>query len=449
MSLLSRAGAFVAASWFAVPLAAQPLNDSGVTQCYDSSGVIPCTAPAAADDGRYGRDAAAGFGLLSNDDGAAGFDFTKIANNGRELAATAPLGSGAFDWACTRDNITGLTWEVKTTDDSFRSRIMKYTWYNTDAGVNGGNAGSQGLSDYCNRVMPLCNTAAYVAAVNAMALCGYRDWHLPTHREVRSLVNYGSGQVGSLDSTFFVAPSQPNPHFWTISTYAADPENVWLVEVDGEADGGGNGHNHSKTGQYHVMLVRGGPTPGPAVSCAAANARGNVPGSTPTSDFVMHENGTVTHIPTGLMWKQCAEGLSGSDCRTRLGNFPEGHATSLPWSSAIAAAESSTFAGFNDWRLPNLKELHSIVETCGYEPAINRTVFPGFPSIAGGALFWSSMTSRSNPEEAWVVIFGRGGALPIRKTDRFFTLLVRSGQRFDSFDVQHPVIPGRRRAVSH
>jgi hypothetical protein len=66
-------------------------------------------------DCRYGRDAAAAAGVLTKTGGGAkGFDYTKIANNGTTLGAGAALGNAPTDWACTKDNITGLTWEVKT-----------------------------------------------------------------------------------------------------------------------------------------------------------------------------------------------------------------------------------------------------------------------------------------------------------------------------------------------
>jgi hypothetical protein len=45
--------------------------------------------------------------------GAKGFDYSKIANDGSVLIAGAALGTAPVDWACTKDNITGLTWEVK------------------------------------------------------------------------------------------------------------------------------------------------------------------------------------------------------------------------------------------------------------------------------------------------------------------------------------------------
>ncbi len=128
------------------------LNDSGQTLCYNgSAALVACdaansgdAAPYPGQDGRYGRDAAATAGALTKiGGGAAGFDFTKIANDGTELPASATLGTGATAWACTRDNTTGLTWEVKTDDNGLRDKDWTYTWYSTDGTTNGGDAGQQ------------------------------------------------------------------------------------------------------------------------------------------------------------------------------------------------------------------------------------------------------------------------------------------------------------------
>jgi hypothetical protein len=75
------------------------------------------------------------------------------------LAASAALGTNSTDWACTRDNITGLIWEIKTDDNGLRDKDYSYTWYSTDAASNGGNAGSAG-SNTCGSTLPsnLCKT---------------------------------------------------------------------------------------------------------------------------------------------------------------------------------------------------------------------------------------------------------------------------------------------------
>ncbi len=55
--------------------------------------------------------------------------YTKIANNGTDLPDSAVLGSGATDWACTRDDTSGLIWEVKTGDGGLRDANKTYTNY--------------------------------------------------------------------------------------------------------------------------------------------------------------------------------------------------------------------------------------------------------------------------------------------------------------------------------
>lgn len=233
-----------------------PLNDTGLLQCYDSTGTVIGCASNGADDGRYGRDAAAGVGLLSRiGAGAAGFDFTKIANDSSVLAGGAALGSNPTDWACTRDNVTGLTWEVKTSS-GLRSGTHTYTWYDTDATRNGGDAGSLGanscggtLSAYSNQ----CNTTHYAAAVNASGLCGQNDWRLPSLRELESLVHFGiptTGAVPAIDVSHF-----PN----TQASYYASATNYWFpLAYWSVVFNNGKFSNQLKSAANYVRLVRGG-----------------------------------------------------------------------------------------------------------------------------------------------------------------------------------------------
>lgn len=172
-----------------------------------------------------------------------------------------------------------------------------------------------------------------------------------------------------------------------------------------------------------ALLVAVGPT---HATCTAANPSANVVETTPTSAFVVNANATVTHNLTGLMWKQCPEGRSGADCLT-------GGSNTMNWANALAAANTANaaqFAGYNDWRLPNKKELDSIVEFCGYSPAINRTVFPNTPALP----FWSASSYFSDFNRAWFVIFVNGADGANNKGDPFAVRLVRGGQPDDSFD---------------
>lgn len=428
---------------------ADTLNDTGVVTCYDIAGSgIPCTRADAGDDGRYGRDAAASHGVLKKvGTGPAGFDFTKLANDGRELPSTVlSPGNAPGDWACTRDNTTGLVWETKTYGgNDVRSRRHKYTWYNTNPTENGGNAGSPRIQHYssCEGTLSQCNTEAYVARVNSMRLCGFQDWRLPAPSELHGIVNYSLGLSGQFNPGWFTPadPQMPEPHYWTSATWAGDAADGWLVEIEGSADGGGGGHHHPKSDEFHVLLVRGG-TPPVAADCRAGVPLANTIPSMPGADFVDNGNGTVTHLRTGLMWKRCAEGLTGASCAGFDGQ-------GFTWVQALEAARLP-FAGFSDWRVPNVKELRSIVETCGHHMAVNRDLFPNTPFMAGGPVFWTSTVDPTNAGNAYLVAFEYGGAVPVSKSGKLYLRLVRGGEGLTAFDIQNPRIPGgRRRSVRH
>jgi len=163
-------------------------------------------------------------------------------------------------------------------------------------------------------------------------------------------------------------------------------------------------------------------------TCAAGNPdTTSVAELTPTSAFVNHNDGTVTHTLTGLMWKQCVEGSSGAGC---AGGAP----AIMIWSVALAAAVADTTAGHGDWRLPNKKELESIVESCGFQPAINQTLFPATPVSRS---FWSSSSRGPTPALAWAVGFDAGFTDGFHKSAELYVRLVRGGQSFASFDANH------------
>jgi len=152
----------------------------------------------------------------------------------------------------------------------------------------------------------------------------------------------------------------------------------------------------------------------------AQTCKSESPASTPDSQLQDNGDGTVTDLKTGLMWKQCAEGLSGSDCAS-------GTIEGLTWSQALLRAQDVNsgggFAGFTDWRVPNIKELASLVEEQCSSPAINLTRFPNTPSTN----FLSSSSDVSYGSAAWYLYFSSGQIWAIVNKDRPFNLrLVRS-----------------------
>lgn len=157
----------------------------------------------------------------------------------------------------------------------------------------------------------------------------------------------------------------------------------------------------------------------------AQTCRNGIPESTPSSRFVVQTNNTVTDTLTGLIWKRCVEGQTDSDCS---GGTP----LAFGWQEALEHARVSNFAGFNNWRLPNIIELQSIIEEKCIDPAMNVAVFPykssfqnndsGFPEppvvrpagIDGigldGFSVWSSSAEESlnSKSSVYCVHFGRG-----------------------------------------
>ena len=189
--------------------------------------------------------------------------YTKISNSGAVLPNTAKLGSGSNDWACTKDNKTGLTWEVKTDDGGLRDKDWYYSWYKP----SGDNGGSVGYTDTlfntpnCS-TKDNCNTDAFTNAVNAKGLCGKNDWRMPTKEELMKLVVCPDGKYetdgsctnnGSVANPIINSAYFPNTQswYWSSSPYADDSGIAWYVHFyDGLSYG------NYKDVSYFVRLVR-------------------------------------------------------------------------------------------------------------------------------------------------------------------------------------------------
>jgi hypothetical protein len=174
--------------------------------------------------------------------------YSKIANDGSLLAATAILGSGAKEWACTRDNVTGKMWELKTDDGGLRDKDSKYSWYDPNPNTNGGFVGYQNQNPSSCTGGISYDTDGYVKAVKAQSLCGHSDWRMPTKDELLTLVK--TGYTPTIELSYF--PNTLSSLFWSSSPYAYSGY-AWIVGFYG-----GDGSFDYKYGNYFVRLVRGG-----------------------------------------------------------------------------------------------------------------------------------------------------------------------------------------------
>ncbi|MCI5163667.1 MAG: DUF1566 domain-containing protein [Candidatus Electrothrix sp. AX5] len=230
------------------------LNDTGITWGgdYSSGNNTSCTGvEIGAQDCSHGRDAT----YNDDSDGHAGFSYTKLDSNGVPLTnqnadyATTP-------WACVRDNVTGLIWEVKTNDGGLHDKDDRYNWYNTDPATNGGADGyADDDGDVCygynsGDSATFCNTEAYVNRVNAAGWCGASDWRMPTRKELEGLVTYDRSSP-AIDLDYF--PNAVSSSVWSGSPYAGHASNAWYVSFNY-----GNSSYFYRGGNLYVRLVRGG-----------------------------------------------------------------------------------------------------------------------------------------------------------------------------------------------
>ncbi|MGI9213861.1 MAG: DUF1566 domain-containing protein [Methylococcaceae bacterium] len=135
--------------------------------------------------------------------------------------------------------------------------------------------------------------------------------------------------------------------------------------------------------------------------------------------FVVSADGQeVTDTKTGLIWRRCAEGMrfNGSTCTGSVKTYT--HENALRRATAEGARTGVA------WRLPNVKELASIVDRSRVSPAIDPKAFP----VTQSAWFWSSSPYAGKPNDAWVVDFGDGNVDGYVNRDNTFAVrLVRGG----------------------
>ena len=159
-------------------------------------------------------------------------------------------------------------------------------------------------------------------------------------------------------------------------------------------------------------------------------------------DFHDNGNGTITDRVTGLMWEKKSsrsEGLHAVELRlawSGAGDEP----TIWDWLDALNSEGERGFAGHNDWRIPNIKELVSIVDygrgEPAFAPAFTRSQCAhdcGDPqlescSCTARAPYWSSTTFSDFPAHA-LTLFAPSGTIGDRlKTSKHHVRAVRGGR---------------------
>jgi quinol monooxygenase YgiN len=297
------------------------------------------------------------------------------------------------------DNLTGLVW-LEDAD-----RFGEVTWHQALEHARKLASGSHGLSDGSRR----------------------GDWRLPNIRELFSLIDYGASDP--------IIP-QENPFanvrssiYWTSTSLAAAPTLAWMMTLgigptvfDLKLNPNrmwpvrkGGKSRVPQTGQKRCWDAEGNLIP----DCAGTGQDGEVRAGAPWPDprFKDNGDGTVTDNLTGLVWLKNAS--------------PFGFRT---WQQALEDCNELADGGYGltdgsrrgDWRLPNIKEIESLVDYDNAGPSLPDGG-KAFTNVRPSS-YWTSTSVEAAPSEAMFIILGVGPGIFESKEHPFFVWPVRSAR---------------------
>jgi hypothetical protein len=237
-----------------------------------------------------------------------------------------------------------------------------------------------------------------VAAADTFTLNGYNDWRLPGIKELYSLIDFtGVTGISAGESTPYIDTNyfefrygdETSGERFIDAQYISGTEYVGTT-MNGDftvfgvnfADGRIKGYGTTMPGGseklFEVRFVRDNPDYG-------------------MNDFVENSDGTITDNATGLMW-------SKSDCGVGL-NWEE----ALNW---VYQKNQENYLDFNDWRLPNTKELQSIVDysrspqttnSAAINPLFNVTSIMDEGGETNFPFYWTGTThADGNPQNLYI-----------------------------------------------
>jgi len=239
------------------------------------------------------------------------------------------------------------------------------------------------------------------SGASSFNLAGYTDWRLPTIKELYSLIDFSGEDVDPMSSSannpfidtdyfdFAYGDTSAGQRIidsqWATTTiYVAGNLMFGVNFADGRIKGYGLISPRGGDMQFYVRYVRGNTAYG-------------------ENDFVGNGDGTISDLATGLMWLQDDSG------------------TGMDWEDALAYVQDlndQKYLGYSDWRLPNAKELQSIVDytrspdttsSAAIDPIFNATAITNEDGDRDWAFYWTGTTHASarSGEAAVYVAFGR------------------------------------------
>ena len=298
------------------------------------------------------------------------------------------------------DNLTGIEWtrNANTIDHSLCNYSTPMAWY---------------------------DALDYIKCLNENSYLGFNDWRLPNANELQSLINVEEPITSSWLNTQGFLNVQED-FYWSSTTTAFSPDSAWGISMKR-----GFVIDFSKNETLFVWPVHGLTTlpaliwqTGETISYSEGDdgdLQVGVP--SPVPRFIDHGDGTITDSLTGLMWLKDASCLGINIWENTTLYITDFNAHPKHYSQWC----DDYIASYNDWRLPNLKELQSLIDYSQYEPPL-PSGHP-FKNVQSSYFdYWTSSTYANDTKGAWSVDMWYGIIYPFTKEFQFFIWPVRGGK---------------------
>ena len=219
---------------------------------------------------------------------------------------------------------------------------------------------------------------------SASNLGGYDDWRIPSIKELYSLIQFSGRVKGEtaidlfIDTNYFDQPlgdlelgeREIDAQTWSSTMYVGETmngdETVFGVNfIDGRIKGYPTFSKDTQSdNKMYFRIVRGNEAYGENI-------------------YLDNNDGTITDLATGFTWQQ-------SDS-----------VTAYNWEEALDYAENLELAGYSDWRLPNAKELQSIVDynkslqttnSAAIDDLFESTLITDYDGNPNYGYYWTSIT---------------------------------------------------------
>lgn len=235
----------------------------------------------------------------------------------------------------------------------------------------------------------------FVGELNRRAAFGFSDWRLPNRHELRSLLSHQTRRPALVEGHPF--RNVFSGWYWSSTSAAISPAHAWYMDLDG-----GRMFYGGKDQSFMLWPVRGIST---VLAFTGQRQCYDETGRTIACDG----SGQDGEFRSGVSWPEPRFEVWGEAVLDRLTGLAWQRNTDLAgpvlWSDALAQiADLNRTVNRQQWRLPNINELESLVDAGTSGPALP----PGHPFTAVRDVYWSSTTSLYEPDWAWALYLDKG-----------------------------------------